>query len=80
MDDRSPEERVVEQVGEDAYELLPAVKAIVDSVYQADPPLYNVRSVAEMGDAVERFLCERHPELSAAPINAVVNNFAFDWK
>jgi hypothetical protein len=56
------------------------VKAIVDSVYQADPPLYNVRSVAEMGDAVERFLCERHPELSAAAINAVANNFAFDWK
>ena len=80
LDTRSPEERVVECAGERGFDLLPPVKELVGAVYDADPPLYNSRTVNEMGDAVARFLRERHPELSEEAVEAVANRFAFDYK
>jgi len=80
FDRQSPEERVVEHAGADGFELLPTVKEIVEAVYDADPPLYNFRAVSGMGDAVKQFLCERCPELSPEAVDAIANNFAFDYK
>ena len=77
---RSPEDRVVDTVGQIGLDVLPAVKALLDEVYDADPPLFNYRTVSEMGRAVMEFLRERHPQLSPEAANAVANQFTFDYK
>jgi hypothetical protein len=80
LDSQSPEARVVQSIGDDGHDLLPAVKAIVDAVYLANPPLYDFPTVGEMADAVEAFLLQRYPELSPNAVKIVANAFAFDYK
>ena len=80
LDPRSPEERVVEIAPHEALDLLPRVKAIVDEVYSAEPSLWQSNSTLEMGAQVETFVTARHPELSPEAVDALANNFCFDWK
>lgn len=80
LDPRSAEERVVASVGDRGLGLIRAVTQIVDSVYEADPPLYNRPSISEVGEAAQDFLRGRYPELSDEAVRAVANRFSFDWK
>jgi hypothetical protein len=79
LDPRSPDERLSEAVGDAAAELGPRARSIVDSVYDANPPIHNAATVAEKGQLVRRWLKTNHPELSDHAISAVVNRFTFDW-
>ncbi len=80
LDERSPEERVVELSGQRGLDVLPRVKAIVDELYTVDPPLHNFASVASIGQAVSEHLRARHPALSAQAVNAVANWYSFNRK
>jgi len=80
LDDMPPEERVVEIAPNVAHDLLPRIKAIVDEVYSAEPPLWQSPSISEMGRQVEAFVTARHPGLSPEAVNALANSFCFDWK
>ena len=61
-------------------DLPPWLRAILDEVHAADPPLHQHGSVQEIADAVRRFLAERHPELSPEDVRAVTNRFTYDWR
>ncbi|SDJ48565.1 hypothetical protein SAMN05444157_3597 [Frankineae bacterium MT45] len=81
LDSVSPEERVAARIGTDAaLTFVPRVRAILDDLYGATPPLYNAGSVREVGDTARAWLRAHHPELGDEAINAAVNDFAFQWK
>ncbi len=80
LDGVDPEERVLKALGDSGLDLLPAVKAIVDEVYEAEPPLWAADSLEEIGRRVETWLRENHPELTDEAVQALTNRFAFDWK
>jgi hypothetical protein len=61
-------------------DLLPRIKAILDELHAADPPLWQAATVAEIGRRVEAWLRAHHPELSDEAITAVSNQFAFEWR
>jgi hypothetical protein len=81
LDGVGPEERVAVRIGEEAAsDVLPKVRAILDAMYSADPPLYNVATVAELGESASAWLRVNHPELSPEAVRAAANRFAFDWR
>ena len=80
LDAGSPEERVVARVGDGGLAVLPRVREVVDGVYAADPPLHAFESLSEMGQAVDGWLEQRHPELSPAARRAIVDDFTYAWK
>jgi hypothetical protein len=77
---KSPEDCVVDVAGDAALDLLPRIKAILDGLHAADPPLWQAATVAEIGRRAEAWLRAHHPELSDEAITAVSNHFAFEWK
>ena len=80
LDRRSPEDRVAEAEGDAGRQLLPRVRDLIDDVYSTEPPLWQAASVSEMGRNVEAYLQAHWPELSDEAVQAVCNNYAFDWK
>jgi hypothetical protein len=81
LDVVTPEERVAVRIGEEAAaDALPKVRAILEAMYSADPPLYDVATVAQLGEAATEWLRVNHPELSPAAVRATTNRFAFDWR
>jgi hypothetical protein len=81
LDPLPPEERVASRVGKDAaVDLLPRLRAILDAMYGADPPLHHVATERELGRRAEEWLRTNHPELSPGAVRAVANRFAFDWR
>jgi hypothetical protein len=80
LDALTPEQRVVDVVGDAAVDLVPRVQAILAELDTVDPPLYNVATLAEMSDRVDGFLRERHPELTTDAIQAVQNRYTYDWR
>lgn len=65
---------------ENAEAVLNRIEALLSEVYNADPPLQFAGSLQEVGDAVEEFIADRHPEISPEARSAVANRFTFDWK
>lgn len=47
---------------------------------EADPPLWDADTPAQMGDRVASLLQTRHPDLSSEAVKAVANDFTFSWK
>ena len=80
VDSRSPEERVVERLGDQGIDVLGDVKQIVCGVYDADPPLHHFATLSEIGEAVCDFLHREYPQLSEDAVNAVANRFTYDWR
>jgi hypothetical protein len=81
LDDVSPEQRVATQIGEDAaLDLLPRVRAILDAMYCADPPLQNVATVGELGERASEWLRANYPDLSPGAVRAGANRFSIDWR
>ncbi len=80
LDPRSADDRVVDAVGAAAGGVLPRIKAIVDGLYSAEPPLWQSPDLAEVGRRAEAWLRERCPELSEEAVFAVRSRFTFDWK
>jgi hypothetical protein len=80
LDSTPDEERVVRVTGDAGYDLIPRIKAILDELNRADPPLWNVASLDEMGRGVKAWLRTRHPELSGEAIDAVTNQFTYSWR
>lgn len=79
-DSMPDEERVVRVTGDAGYDLIPRIKAILDELNRADPPLWNVGSLDEMGRGVTAWLATRHPELSEEAIDVVANQFTYNWR
>jgi hypothetical protein len=77
---KSAEERVVAAIGDTALDLLPRLKAIMEQLHGAEPPLWNHSSLAEVGRLAEVWLQAHYPQLSADAIEAVRNRFTFDWR
>lgn len=80
LGDRSPEDRVIDVVGERAGPDLAPCPRLLEDLNHADPPLWAAESVAEIGHRAEGWLGSRHPELSREASRALANQFAFDWK
>jgi hypothetical protein len=80
VEEKSPEARVADVVGDAAVDLLPRIQALLDEVYAPELRLWEERTVGDIADRVSRWLRAHHPELSDDAINAVSNQFAFDWK
>ena len=80
FDARPPEDRVAEALGDDALDIVPRIKAMLDDMYSAEPPLWNYPDIAEVGRRAESWLRAQHPELSDAAIRAVTNRFCFNWR
>jgi hypothetical protein len=56
LDAVPPEERVARVAGNAAFDILPRIKAILDEVYSADPPLFQTASTSDMYWRVDAFL------------------------
>jgi hypothetical protein len=80
LDARSPEDRVAAAVGDLAPDLLPRIRAMLDDLYSAEPPLWNSGDIAQAGRRATTWLRDRYPKLSDDAIKAVSNQFTFDWK
>ena len=81
IDEHSPEARVAAKIGDDAaFDVLPRVRRILDTMYGADPPLYDVPTEAELGQRASEWLLMNHPEVSPEAIRATSNRFAYDWR
>lgn len=77
---RDPELRVVDLLGDRAYEVVPRIRAMLADLDAVSPPLWNTASLQEMGRNVERWLTENHPELDEAAVDAVANSYTFTYK
>lgn len=53
-------------------------EGILDAMYGADPPLYDVPTEAELGQRASEWLRMNHPEVSPEAIRATANRFAYD--
>jgi hypothetical protein len=80
LDAQTPEDRVVEAVGDLAPDVVPRIRAMLDDLYSTQPPLWNDPDIANVGRRAAAWLRNRHSELSDAAIEAVANQFTFDWK
>lgn len=64
--------------------LIPRIRAMLDDLYAAD--LQNVSTgdhfsyVAELGSRAQAWLRTHQPELSDEAVDAVSNQFAFNWR
>jgi len=76
---RPPDDRIIEAIGDLAPDVVPRIRAMLDDLYSAQPPMWNAKDIAEVGRRAMSWLRDRHPELSDAAIEAVSNQFAFDW-
>ena len=80
LDRRSAEERVAEAEGDAGRQVLPRVRDVVNDVYSAEPPLWQAASLSEIGRKVEAHLKAHRPELSDEAVQAICNNYTYDWK
>jgi hypothetical protein len=80
LEAESPEHRVVAAIGDQALDLIPRVKDIVEAFYTAAPPLSQASSVAQLGENACRWLRRNHPELTEEAVSQLANRFSFDWK
>lgn len=79
-DARSAEDRVLDAIGDQAPDVLPRIKMIVDEMYSAETALWQSPDLAEVARRAEAWLRARCPELSNEAVIAVRNRFTFDWK
>jgi hypothetical protein len=80
LDTRDPEDSVADAVGDLAPDLVPRIRAKLDDLYSAEPPLWNAKDLTEVGRRAMTWLRDRYPELSDDATKAVSNQFAFAWK
>ena len=80
LESRSPEDRVANTVGDLAPDLVARIRAMLNDLYSAEPPLWNSGDIADVGRRATTWLRDRYPELSDDAIGAVSNQFAFEWK
>jgi hypothetical protein len=81
LEGTSPEDRVVEVVGDKAgLDLIPRIRHLLEDLHGAEPPLWAAYSVVEIAGRAEGWLRSQHPELSQEAIRALANQLAFDWK
>lgn len=79
-DQRSPDQRLADEVAAPSRDLLRNVKQVVADVNGAEPPLHEYERLADMAQAVRDFLHDRYAELSAEAVDAVVERFTYDWR
>lgn len=76
----SSDEIVYATFGDAAKDLLARVKAIVDPLYDADPPLWHGLESDQIYPSISAFVSSRHPELGPEAVRAIANGYCFDWK
>lgn len=80
LDPTEPERRVAVLLGDRALDVVPRIRALLADLEAATPPFWNTADLKDMGDRVERWLRETHPELDDYAVKAVANSYTFGYK
>jgi hypothetical protein len=78
LDPTEPERRVVVLLGDRAFDVVPRIRTMLADA--ATPPFWNSSNIQDMGNNVERWLRETHPELDDHAVKAVANSYTFNYK
>lgn len=80
LDSREPERRVAVLLGDRALDVVPRIRALLADLDAAIPPFWNTANLQDMGDRVEQWLRETHPQLDGYAVKAIANSYTFDYK